>query len=295
MEHVVRCRPAEPSAASRVALGAAVLGLVVGGCLNLMFPYSPENLFETRVRAACAFAFRCCQASERSFTNLEGFRDEESCITELLRGNDFVQREANLGQRAQEVIASGNGEFDDELAERCTKPLIDASYACDAQAVLAPGAADPDCVLGARRAFVIGKLDDGDDCTDSLECADDGECIRDADEAVEVSLAGRCRARAGRGDDCADRECQTGLFCSFDEDGSQRCAERPLLDDGEPCGIDEECASGFCTATETGACEFTGEPCNDDADCDSPADTCVLDFSQSCGDDGPKVDVCNGR
>lgn len=278
-------------ASSRVVAGVVVAGAAASGCLALVFPYSPENLFETRVRAECAFAFRCCLPSERNVTDLQGFRDEDSCIRETLEQGGPL---AGLGLRAQEVIASGNGEFDDELAEKCTKPGTDARYACDAEAVLAPGAEDPACIAGAARAFVIGKVEDGDACTDDLECIDEGRCVRDGD-GDEISLEGKCRARSDKGDDCSERECKTGFVCTVNDNGDLRCAEPTLLDDGEECDDGSECASGFCNTVEERACFFTGDACASDAECDTPGDSCEITTTTQCGSSGPKVELCDGK
>jgi len=271
---------------------AVVLAAVIGGgCLSLVFPYSPEHLFETRVRADCAFAFRCCQPSERGVTGLQSFRDEDSCVKESLETGGAA---ANLGLRAQEVVAAGNGEFDDELAVQCTKPGIDARYSCDAEAVLAAGATDPDCLAGAARAFVIGKVDDGDVCTDDLECEDEGDCVRD-NPAGEVTLEGRCRSRADKGEDCSERVCKNAAFACLpdDNDGTLRCADPVLLDDGEPCGGDADCVSGFCVTDESRACAFTGDACASDDDCSAiPGQPCTISTTDVCKASGPRVDVC---
>lgn len=280
-----------PFVPSRVLLGSVVAGVLGTSCLALVFPYSPENLFETQVRAECAFAFRCCLPSERVITELQGFRDEDTCIREILERGDSS---TNLGLRAQEVVASGNGEYDNELAEKCLKPGIDARYACDAEAVLAAGASDPDCIAGAARAFVIGKVDDGDDCTDDLECVDEGDCIRDNDVG-EVSLQGKCRAHADKGDDCAERGCKTGLICLPNDGGEFRCTEPTLLDDGEDCSDNSECSSGFCNSDEVRACNFSGDACVSDSDCDIPGDSCGVTTRTVCGSSGPKVEVCDGK
>jgi hypothetical protein len=284
-------RHPHPGRPGLLAVLLTVVGVAaVGGCLALVFPYNPEHLFETQVRADCAFAFRCCLPSERSVTGLQALRDEDSCVKELLENGGAT---ATLGLRAQEVVAAGNGEFDDELAVQCTKPGIDARYACDAEAVLAPGAADPDCIAGAARAFVIGKVDDGDTCTDDLECVDEGDCVRDA-PAGDVTLEGRCRARADKGDACDERRCKLAFVCLPDESGDLRCVEPPLLEAGVDCADGRECASGFCLPEETRACSFSGDACVSDEDCAGgfPGQTCAVSSRNVCSASGPRVDVC---
>ena len=117
-----------------MTLGLAALPGVVA-CMNTLFPFAPDQLFETNVRATCAFVFRCCEASERNATNLSAgtFRNEDECIEESLEQGSQL---ALIGQRAKAVVDAGNGEYDAELAESCSKPITDAAYAYDARAFL---------------------------------------------------------------------------------------------------------------------------------------------------------------
>ena len=187
-----------------------------------------------------------------------------------------------------------------ELAERCLRPLLDAANACDPNPILGPTPLDPACAAGQRRAFVVGLVDDGDDCIDDFECADEGTCVVDNDDPELITLQGTCRGRAGDGDDCSERECQTGLQCQLDDEGDQRCAEVELLGKGDACFDDSQCDTGFCKpgTTEVGVCFFDDEiPCSEDADCDEDGgDFCDFDgeVDGEC-DDAPDVEICDGK
>lgn len=274
---------------SASALAGSVLVGAFAGCVAL-FPYNPENLFETAVRADCAFAFRCCTGAERSVTSKGNFRDEDSCIKETLETGGEA---ANIGLRAREVVAAGHGEFDSVLADECTKAGTDARYACDAEAVLTPGPRDAECIAGAARAFVVGNVDDGDDCTDDIECADEGSCVREPSE-TELTIAGKCRARADEGDECGERVCKTGFVCLPNEADELRCAEPTLKENDDACSDSGECASGFCTTVTTLVCAISGDPCATDADCTNFADFCTTASSSTCTARGPKVEICDG-
>ena len=53
---------------------------------NLLFPFNTDQVCESRIRAACHFAFSCCNATERLANVLaRGFRNEGDCIEEGLR------------------------------------------------------------------------------------------------------------------------------------------------------------------------------------------------------------------
>jgi len=275
----------------------AVFGVVVlGGCLNLLFPFAPDQTAETLLRANCKFAFNCCLAAERNQVGIgiSSARDEATCIEQGLEvGGD----ETLLGQRVQAAIAAGNAEHNAALAEKCLKPLVDAANSCDAQAFLRP-AADAECARAAERGFATGKVGDGDDCTDDIECADEGRCIRnEADEGeVVISLAGKCAAGAAEGKDCSENFlCQAGLQCQFAADGAT-CEKIVLLDDGESCFDGSDCESGVCIEVqEAGFCFETDEPCNDDEDCGDD-DFCDSDFNEVCGAaDDVKVEICDGK
>lgn len=272
-----------------VGVGALFLGGL--GCLNLFFPFAPDQLFETQVRANCRFQFQCCTAAERSVQ----FLDEATCVEANFEQN---ASQALIGQRAQQAIQAGNAEHDAELAERCLRPFLDAANSCDPNVVFGVGERDLACVAGQSRFFTVGLVKDGDDCIDDLECADEGDCVVDNDEPEVISLAGKCRSRAGDGDDCDERECQTGLACIRDGEGTPTCQEVELKGKGDSCFDDEECDTGFCKPVAGGGrCFFDDEiGCSEDSDCDEDnGDFCDFDEDGGECDDAPDVEICDGQ
>jgi hypothetical protein len=310
---------------SRSSSLPAVAGVLVtgalGGCLSFFFPYAPDNAAETFLRAQCAFAYRCCEPSERdaASSGFSGFRNEDECVAAVLENPNPLKL---LGTRAKAVVDDGKGEFDAELADECLKPIIDAAYACDAETLLAPPAQSPECSAALNRLFVVGNVEDGDECTDDLQCADEGNCVVE-EEANTITGTGECVARAGKGDTCRDgdtfetvKDCQSGLFCGPDN----TCVAIELLDDGADCFSNEECKSGRCSevAEAIGSCSDsdaecatdddcrtcvfdTDTPCTSDNDCDvgggdfcNFGDSCERSTRNVCSDDAPNVEICNG-
>ncbi|MDP2344035.1 MAG: hypothetical protein Q8O67_23965 [Deltaproteobacteria bacterium] len=278
-----------------------VVAVVGAGCFNLFFPFAPDQLFESDVRSRCAFAFRCCLAAERGSTGLSGFRNEDECIEELLETGGQL---SFLGQRAKAVIDAGKGTHDAALADECLKPLFDARNACDAETVLAPTPESTECQVGASRAFVVGNVDDGDECIDDLECADEGRCQPDPDlepdpDEVTVTVAGLCVAAASEGEACDERSCKAGLDCDSNDAGELECTKPVLLEDGADCFVGSQCESGSCVAEGgVGFCDFDGSDCTSDAQCTLDQDD-FCDFDNGNTVCGPPADVvveiCDGK
>jgi len=278
----------------RIALSAfAIVGAVVvgAGCGNTLFPLASDQLFETQVRAQCAFAFNCCEAVERTGAGVEVRNpDEGACIEQGLEtGGDL----AVLGQRAKAAVDAGTAVYDGDLAERCLRPMLDAGKACSPEFI--GYSFDTECAVAVSRAFVIGQVKDGDDCIDSLECADEGDCIVDDDDDDALTVSGTCLGRAGEGDECGERACQSGLFCDVLSD-TPTCTPTQLLDDGERCGGDNQCSSNNCLEVDTGTCFGSDEPCGNNADCDD-GDFCNASSELICAaeGEGDDSDLCNGR
>lgn len=264
------------------------VGLV--GCTNTFFPLASDQLFETQLRANCSYAFNCCEAVERSSFGFSSAPDEGTCVEEGLETGGQLSL---LGQRAKAAIDAGKATYDGELAERCMRPFLDAAQQCDPN--LRSLDSSPECEAGISRAFAVGTVKDGGDCTDFIECADEGACIVENEENT-ITIAGKCRAAAGEGDDCSERNCQTGLECNFEGD-TAKCTKIVLLDNGASCFDDSECKSGACVdGGEVGSCFDTGAACSEDADCDvDSGDFCSFNETSVCGDAVEvESDVCNG-
>lgn len=261
------------------------VGLV--GCTNTFFPLASDQLFETQLRANCSYAFNCCEAVERSSFGFSNARDEGSCVEEGLETGGEL---ALLGQRAKAAVDAGKATYDGELAERCMRPFLDAAQQCDPN--LRSLNNTPECDFGFSRAFAVGTVKDGGDCTDSIECAEEGTCVVESD-ADTITVAGKCKAAAAEGDDCSERGCQTGLQCTFDG-AAAKCTKIVLLDDGESCFDGSQCSSGACITAVNGTCFDGGAPCTADTDCGSD-DFCDSGEDDVCGKaDDVTSDVCNG-
>jgi hypothetical protein len=264
------------------------VGLV--GCTNTFFPLASDQLFETQLRASCSYAFNCCEPVERGSFGFSNSPDEATCVEEGLETGGQLSL---LGQRAKAAIDAGKATYDGELAERCMRPFLDAVQQCDPNLQRIDSTAE--CAFGFNRAFAVGTVKDGEDCTDSIECADEGTCVVE-DEDNTITVAGTCKAAAGEGDDCSERNCKAGLECSFEVD-AVKCTKVVLLDDGEPCFDGSECTSGACIEGEaSGSCFDSGVACETSADCDVDSGD-FRDFGDGtvCGDAATvESDICNG-
>jgi hypothetical protein len=289
----------------------APLTLAAASACVFFFPFSHENLGETRVRALCHFAFACCTPIERQLFSNAPHRDEGACIDETLedQGIGFL---LNIDALAKDAVSRGAAVYDGEAAERCTKPQLDAINQCDVEKlvdaagnfdltrfVFLTDASDPECVALASRNYVRGQVDDGDECFSSFDCKDFGNCVLDEEDVGEViTTRGSCVVPHAEGDECDDGvACQPGLACVADGDGTLTCEESEPAADGEPCAIDADCESGNCEEViGNGTCLFGGEPCVDDVDCATEGDVCNGEFVDECAPvDEVSVEVCDGK
>ncbi len=278
---------------------AIVLPLSTSSCW-LFAPTGLDGFVEAFIRADCKFAFNCCLAPERAQFFPRAFRDEGTCVQESLEegsGSNVVV------DRAKAVIAAGKGEFDQVRADACLKPLLEARNSCDSQTVLGGGGGlDARCAGEQARGFVVGNVDDGDDCDDDIECANFGFCDRSDNEDDVVTTAGECKEAVDEGGDCSENpNCFPGLACTPNADFTEFTCEQPvLLDDGEDCGADSQCESNFCDEQSVFQCFFDGEPCTEATeavDCDVVnGDSCEEDFAEVCAAAGDlSVEVCDGQ
>jgi hypothetical protein len=267
----------------RLLLLALVTARGVVGCANTFFPLASDQVFETLLRADCSYTFNCCEPAERT-----GFgvltADEATCVEEgLEEGGETALR----GQRAKAAIDAGKATYDAELAERCMRPLLDAAQHCDPGRSTLP--IDAACAEGFRRAFAVGVVKDGEACTDSIECADEGFCVRDP-EAPTITMAGTCKASASAGDNCSERSCKAGFDCILDGE-TPTCTKIELVDNDGACVENAQCRSGNCAPTRL--CRETGGVCVVDGDC-GEGGRCDEGIASSCA--APQsTEICNGR
>lgn len=285
---------------------------------GLLFPFTPGTLADTRVQAICHVLYSCCTPAERSvtfgFAGLDGFADEASCVREFKENPDLGQLYL-IDKVAQDSIGAGKAEYDGEAAERCARPLLDAVNACDATAYITPDGRlnlsatllapsnDSECQELISRAFTRGKVKDGGECTNDIDCADFGECgIADNNDgsATVVTATGKCVAPLKEGEACGvddEKQCGPGLSCISDGSAAT-CKKPPRKGTGDPCEDGIECESGLCeqSANVAGVCVFSGEPCEFDGDCDEQnGEFCQFASSRSCAAAGSvKREICDG-
>lgn len=268
---------------------------------NLFFAFAPDQICESQVRATCHFAYACCDATERTVfaAGIAQFRNEGECIQELLEegggncANSFVVQEATQQARFT---------YDTALAEKCTKPGLDALNNCQVAALDASQLEiDEACEDIEGVAFGTGLVADGEPCFASFECAAPGSVcdpLEDPDEddnVLLVTAVGACRAPAKEGEDCtedgSDGLCDPGTFCDGEE-----CVLLFAVD--EDCVADAQCETEFCNALDGNQCNELledGEECLEGNDCIS--ELCLPDEDGVfvCTDQ-PTLDVqaCNG-
>jgi hypothetical protein len=281
----------------------ATLFTTASSC-QALFPFSPDNLTETRVRALCHFAYACCTPIEAALYVgfLTQYKDEDACVAELLE-DDLMASVHAAEQQARDAVSRGAAEYDGEAAEQCSREWLDAVNSCDVDKLTTSGqvdfskvfylvdTADAECSALAQRNFTRGNVKDGDECYSSVDCEDFGSCIVETDADV-ITTEGECSTPGGEGDSCEDVVCQPGLTC----DGAEPLCEEPRsIDNGQPCEESAECGSGFCDYEQVaGVCFEGGTPCVEDTECD-PTDFCEIGFGGVCAAvPDVKVEICDG-
>lgn len=294
----------------RRILTLAVLAAVftTASSCQALFPLSPDNLTETRVRALCHFAYACCTPIEASLYIgfLTQYKDEGACVAELLE-DDLLTSVRAADQQARDAVARGAAEYDGEAAEECSREWLDAVNSCDVDALSSSGSLDfnklfyladsrdAECSALAARNFARGNVEDGDECHSSVDCEEFGTCVVEPDADV-ITTEGECVTPGGEGDPCGDAGCQPGLSCVFDTEAT--CEDVPLLANGEPCDENVVCDSGFCDFEQSvGRCFNADTPCTDDTDCDVNAgDFCLSEFGGACAaTPDVNVEICDGE
>ncbi len=231
-------------------LCAVVSSSTTSSCVSL-FPYAPDNLCETRIRALCHFEFQCCNANERS--SFGGFfKDEGTCVDEQLRDPSACE----AGYAVKESVDEGRFVYDAELAKTCNSQLLDALNSCDAETVFDPNAIDEDkdCkAIAGEGAYGEGTVKERDACFAAYECADKGSICKidlgDGDPVIRTAV-GECVSPRAQGQSCdqPDDFCEPDTFC----DG-QNCKAVPstaLLNNGDDCFDDSQCKSNFCSSDD---------------------------------------------
>jgi hypothetical protein len=278
--------------------------LALASSCNFFFPFAPDQVCETEIRAICHFVHACCNASERVvFGGLANFRSEGDCVNELLA----EQGSCGNALAVHEATQQGRFEYDGALAERCQKPRVDALNSCNADAVLGEALEeDPACAgLGSGNfAFGTGKVAEDGRCFNAFECAEPGSVCDpledvEGDGQILITRVGTCRSPAKEGQDCSadgsDGLCEPGTFCDFQ---TEECTAIDLLNNGEACFADGQCESGFCNDVQVNvqpSCDDRlddGADCLDDNDCDSRI--CDPNDRVCLAPEAIVVEACNG-
>jgi hypothetical protein len=262
---------------------------------NALFPFAPDQICETQLRAACHFAYACCNSTERgtfaSALGVDGFRSESECI-------DFKLRSGSACGNSLAVVDAVNENrftYDASLAQKCLGPEIGSLNQCEADKVFQPDKLDPSCSAFPSGDFAFGTGDVAakGKCFAGFECAvADSACVVKPDDGsdgkVVLTDVGFCQSPGNLGDDCAITNglCAAGLFCDVDN----KCSKIDLKSNGSTCTTDGECLSDFCNDGTCGDKLADGKPCKHAGDCVS--NICA---KQICTPQPTLVvDACNG-
>jgi hypothetical protein len=200
-------------------LAPVAVALATLPACNMIFPYAPDQLFETQVRAECHFVFACCTAGEAdvatagptgiAFSDLRRFRDENACIEERLEEGSLSNE---IFRALNQAESAGRFTYDATAARTCGEPLINALNSCDA-----------DFVLGDKRPL-----------EQSAECDVEGPEGGDG----TASFPGQGHVKDGK--QCFyDFECETE---------NSRCLGANAFDEPDSCATEDDCRSGeTCT------------------------------------------------
>lgn len=217
---------------------------------------APQRLAEV----ICSRVDLCCSEEERRIALAEVEAETIAECEEAIRVNfteDF--------EDVVEAERAGRLRVDAQRFGNCIAGFESASCA---QGLEAEDSFDtPDC-----EAAIVPLVDNGDECTRSMECKS-GVCHRVFDDQGIV-VSGRCKAIGAAGDACEwSDECEDGLYCGA-QDTCQRIGQRG-----------DTCASGFDSCVE-------GLFCNGEADSAEGQGICqeLAELGESCQD----YDSCAG-
>lgn len=212
--------------------GLVLVGASCGGDERNTGGLTAETYAARLAEAECAFAFRCCDLTERAVF-AGGASTEAECATVM--DARTLKLDVILAARAE----TGNVTFD-------------AARAADVIA----GVRDFPCGGGKPLVEMLykfpfdGTLSDGEPCITSFECmrpsaSGRANCVGDVPGTggpgfCEVTL------RPVSGEPCTDF-CADGLTCDLT---TNRCVTRvSLAAEGAPCAVNDDCASKECDSS----------------------------------------------
>lgn len=193
--------------------------LLLGLCLALSQPgcgdetITADEFLATYPETYCAFLWRCCDGSERSYNSRKSCAgDVRDRLTELLAFRGEAQPKAEF------LPEGGRGCLDKLEGGSCHDTTLRGG-----------------CLDDVTRALAAK----GDTCRYSAECPS-FYCVQ-----PQKNTLGACGSRSVSGGSCSgdDRGCPLGTYCS-----SYRKCE-PHKSKGTTCSRPEECDSGICTVT----------------------------------------------
>ena len=196
-----------------LVLALATLATCGGGSGEI----SVDDFLARYPQSYCAYVFRCCDSTERSWGG------EEACRTAV--GETVDELLAFRG--STDVFAT----FVPSAAQSCLDRLDRLAKSRDC-------AAEPKLVGGCAAEAVSPQHKDGEECRYSSECSS-SYCVQSQKHAL-----GTCGPTGSSNCSGDDRSCGGASYC---DPNQRQCV--PKLDLGKPCSRPEECESGICSPT----------------------------------------------
>ena len=299
------------------------LGLAAAQSCFLLFPYAPDQLSESLVRAECHFFFACCAAGEWDVatgtglvSDLSRFRSEQECIQERVEEGINMTPWGVPATEIQQAESAGRFKYASADAQACFQPLIDALNQCQVTKILGNERVELPSTCGTIPGQ--GLVKNEGDCFSDFECGEfpgsqciDPDLLLDPDDRPDpadgtvINAPGVCLAPLAPGDSCtpdADNPdlpvfCDPGFAC-LPEDGEfgDPVVCREPYEEGDACpgfGCAEDLLCDAVDA-ECKGLKRNGVDCADGDECESGF--CDTSLAEPECDDLPTIDVriCDG-
>lgn len=210
-----------PSKTAKVGTYSYLLVLTATGCFSsstfLEEPIPIEELPAAIATGICR-ALASCGYGAR-YTEETSGEQAADCVS-------LYTSASRLNALAEDSVAAGRVDYDPVMAAMCVREI---TIDCRSNTLQIT---DDACDL-----MFDGRIPDGEDCYDSIECSPtsrcDGACPGAGTCVRDPQLAEPCNSRCGK-----------GLYC---DRGTSRCAE--LLEAGDTCTQDGQCTTHTCDRT----------------------------------------------